>query len=61
MVAEIERHPYLKSLDPPLNVAKTCQVNDISTTVIKMNKDIMLISLRAYSLTVLLMVNFLMN
>ena len=44
-----------------LNVAKTCQVNDIPTKVIKINKDILLISLWTTSLTVLLMVNFLLN
>ena len=45
-----------------LNVAKTCQVNDIPTKVIKINSKIFLqISLWTTSITVLLMVNFLMN
>ena len=44
-----------------LTVAETCQMNDISTKVIKMNEVLLLISLRTTSITVLLMVNSLMN
>ena len=43
-----------------LKVAKTCQVNDIPAKVIKI-KIFLLISLRTTSITLLLMVNFLMN
>ena len=44
-----------------LNVAKSCQINDIPTSITKMNKYILLTSLRTASITVLLMVSFLMN
>ena len=44
-----------------LNVAKTCQVNDIPAKVIPIIKMFLLISLRTTSITVLLIVNFLMN
>ena len=43
-----------------LNVAKKCQVSDIPTKVIKI-KIFLQISLRTTSITVLLMVTFLMN
>ena len=43
-----------------LNVVKTCQVNDITTKFIKI-KIFLLISLQTTSITVLLIVNFLMN
>ena len=43
-----------------LNVAKTCQVNDVPIKVISI-KIYLLISLRTTSITVLLLVNFLMN
>ena len=39
-----------------LNVAKTCQANDIPKKIIKMNKYILLNSLRMTSITVLLTV-----
>ena len=44
-----------------LNVAKTCQVNDIPTKVIKINKDIFANFITNPSINLLLMVNFLMN
>ena len=49
------------SISVPLNVVKSCQINDIPTNVIKMNEDIFANFITDRLTTVLLMVNFLMN